>query len=210
MRLEHTNQVIAMVPAASNGRLLVVSQGGFGKMTSLAYYKTQQRGGVGLTTFKITSKTGPLAAAAFISDNSDVFLVSNKAQLIRIELEEIAVRGRITQGTTLWKPHSGDAVAAIASVSPPPSLQPSSTTPAAATGTGGKVVEEATGQETAGLEDDASEPGSDHSGEPPSVESNGAGLEDDASDPEPDHLDEPPSAESNGANQGDTLRLFPE
>ena len=185
MRLERTNQVIAMVAAAPNGRLLVVSQGGFGKMTSLAYYKTQQRGGVGLTTFKITSKTGPLAAAAFISDNSDVFLVSNKAQLIRIELEEIAVRGRITQGTTLWKPHSGDAVAAIASVRPPPPLQPSSATPAAATGTDGKAVQEATDQETASLEDDSGEP-------------------------EPDHSDEPPSVESNGANQGDTLRLFPE
>ena len=107
---------------------------------------------------------------------------------------------------------SGDAVAAIASVRPPPPLQPSSATPAAATGTDGKAVQEATDQETASLEDDAGEPELGHLDEPPSAESNVASLEDDSGEPEPepDHLDEPPSVESNGANQGDTLRLFPE
>ena len=75
------------------------------------------RGGFGVKTFNITSKTGPVAAAEVVNDSTQVYVVSEQAQVLRTNLVEIRSMGRITQGVTIFKPQSGDSVSSIACVS---------------------------------------------------------------------------------------------
>ena len=70
-----------------------------------------------MKTFNITSKTGPVAAAEVVNDSTQVYVVSEQAQVLRTNLVEIRSMGRITQGVTIFKPQSGDSVSSIACVS---------------------------------------------------------------------------------------------
>jgi len=94
--------------------LLVVSQNGFGKRTDLSEYKIQKRGGSGIKTAKITAKTGQLIAGVVIgAEEAEVIAMSKKSQVIRIDVKEIPVLGRQTQGVRIMKLRSGDAIASL-------------------------------------------------------------------------------------------------
>ncbi len=114
MTLRKGDRVVSMDVASPNGKLLVVSKRGYGKLTALKNYKSQGRGGMGLKTFNITSKTGPVAAGEVVDDSKEVYVVSEQAQVLRTSLSEISSIGRITQGVSIFKPQPGDAVASIA------------------------------------------------------------------------------------------------
>ncbi len=116
MGLRPGDRVVSMDVGLSESRLLVISKLGYGKVTPLSAYRAQRRGGVGIKTFNITSKTGPLAAAAIIDDCQEVYVVSEQAQVLRTSLSEVSSMGRATQGVTIFKPEEGDAVASIACV----------------------------------------------------------------------------------------------
>ena len=115
--LRAKDRVVSMDVGNPETRLLVISRLGYGKLTQLARYRTQNRGGVGIKTFNITKKTGNVAAAELVEDDTEVYVVSEQAQVIRTSLEEIRNTGRATQGVTIFKPASGDKVASIACVS---------------------------------------------------------------------------------------------
>lgn len=94
--------------------LLVLSRMGYGKKTSLKEYKVQKRGGSGIKTAKVTSKTGELIAMAVIDGaEGEVVAVSQKGQVIRTGLEEIPSLSRQTQGVRVMKLHAGDKVASM-------------------------------------------------------------------------------------------------
>jgi len=98
-------------------QVLIITENGFGKKTDLKQYKIQKRGGSGIKTAKVTSKTGRLASAhmANIDDNEeDLIITSEKGQIIRIPLRSIPVLGRATQGVRIMRPQAGDKVAAAA------------------------------------------------------------------------------------------------
>ena len=117
MELGPRDRIVAMDVVVPGSKLLVVSRKGFGKLTDLNRYRRQGRGGSGITTLKITRKTGPLAAAEVIADSDELYIVSEKAQVIRTNLSEIrTTKERITQGVTIFKPQPGDAVASIACI----------------------------------------------------------------------------------------------
>ena len=126
MRLLKGDEVVSMEVVYPEGHLLVVSQLGYGKLTQIKRYKTQNRAGSGVKTFKVTDKTGPVAAARVIVNSREIFLVSAKAQVFRTELSEISSMGRITQGVILWRPDPGDIVTSVALVNEalPPMPQP--------------------------------------------------------------------------------------
>ena len=87
---------------------------GYGKRTDIAAYKIQRRGGKGILTAKITSKTGNLVSAHVTSEeNKEIIAVSRKGQVIRTELGSISVLGRATQGVRIMKMDTGDAVASV-------------------------------------------------------------------------------------------------
>ncbi len=105
---------MSVVEPDSQNKLFVISKKGFGKLTALKHYRRQSRGGRGLKTFNITSRTGQVAAAEVVTDSLEVYVVSEQAQVLRTNLSEISSLGRITQGVTIFKLPKGDSVSSIA------------------------------------------------------------------------------------------------
>ena len=117
MSLRTGDRVGSMDVGNDESKLLVVSKLGRGKVNPLSEYRRQGRGGLGLRAFKITKNTGLIADAQIVDETNEVYLVSEKAQVMRTDLSEIrSLTGRITQGVTIFKPRSGDSVSSIACV----------------------------------------------------------------------------------------------
>ena len=116
MKLREKDKVIAMNVGNPESRLLVISKNGYGKVTPLENYRTQNRGGTGVKTSNITKKTGVIASAQVVDDNKEVYIVSKQAQIIRTNLSEIRSLGRITQGVRIFNVKAGDSVASITCV----------------------------------------------------------------------------------------------
>ncbi|HAQ02884.1 TPA: DNA gyrase subunit A [Candidatus Nomurabacteria bacterium] len=94
--------------------LLTLSANGLGKKTNIKEYKTQNRGGSGIKTAKVTPKTGKLIVAKIVGEENEIIAVSQKGQVIRVDLKSIPTSGRQTQGVTIMKLHAGDSIASIA------------------------------------------------------------------------------------------------
>jgi DNA gyrase subunit A len=93
--------------------ILTLSSNGFGKKTNIKEYKTQNRGGSGIKTAKVTSKTGKLIVAKIVGEESEIIAVSQKGQVIRVSLDSLPTSGRQTQGVTVMKLRGGDNIASI-------------------------------------------------------------------------------------------------
>ena len=117
MKLTDGDMIIGANTISNKDHLLVVSEGGYGKLTPMARYRRTSRGGQGVRTFRVTDKTGPVAAARVVGDLADqeVFIVSAKAQIVRINLEDVRVAGRNTSGVIVWRDREpDDFVASVA------------------------------------------------------------------------------------------------
>ncbi len=116
IRLKGKDQVASMdlIPKGlKNARLLVVMANGYGKQTPLTQYKVQGRGGSGIKTAAITSKTGILVAASVVDAEEEVLALSAKGQIIRTKLATIRLASRATQGVRVMTLEPGDKVAGI-------------------------------------------------------------------------------------------------
>ncbi|MBI4219488.1 MAG: DNA gyrase subunit A, partial [Chloroflexi bacterium] len=113
IRLQEKDRVVAMDVCVEGGRLLIATRRGFGKMSTLQSYRLQNRGGKGILTFRLTPKNGKIVAAQVVKDEDEVMLATEQALLIKMPLDELRTMGRITQGVTLQKLETGDAVSAI-------------------------------------------------------------------------------------------------
>lgn len=91
--------------------LLVISENGFGKLTEISKYRPQNRGGKGLLTYKITKKTGDLAAATVVEKEDDVMIIADSGIIIRILTEDISIQGRNTSGVKLMNLTDAEVVA---------------------------------------------------------------------------------------------------
>ncbi len=106
--------VVRISKEAKDLRLLVVMANGYGKRTEVSAYKVQKRGGKGITTAKITPKTGILVSAHVTNpEHKEVIAISRKGVVIRTQLESISVLGRATQGVRIMKLEPNDAVASV-------------------------------------------------------------------------------------------------
>jgi DNA gyrase subunit A len=92
-------------------KLLVVMENGYAKKTSLKEYKKQSRGGSGIKTAEITTKTGPLVSAHVIESELEIFALSAKGQMIRTGLDSVRETGRSAQGVKIMDMKGGDRVA---------------------------------------------------------------------------------------------------
>jgi len=118
MSLRTGDRVVAMDVGNDDSKLMLISKFGRGKVNPLSEYRRQGRGGLGLRAFKLTKNTGLIADAQIVAESTEVYVVSEKAQIMRTSLSEIkTLRGRITQGVTIFKPRPGDSVSSIACVS---------------------------------------------------------------------------------------------
>ncbi|HJP28196.1 MAG TPA: DNA gyrase C-terminal beta-propeller domain-containing protein, partial [Dehalococcoidia bacterium] len=119
MTVQNKDAIVSMNVVDDEGYLLIVSQKGYGKLSLLRHYTQQRRGGKGLITLKVTTKTGKVADSAVVSEEirtdstGKLVLVSEKAQVIRTNLGEIRSTGRIAQGVKIQVPESGDKISAI-------------------------------------------------------------------------------------------------
>lgn len=93
--------------------LLILGEHGLGKKTGIKEYKVQKRGGSGIKTAKVTTKTGKLIVAKIVGDENEIIAVSQKGQVIRVDLKSIPSSGRQTQGVTIMKLRAGDSIASI-------------------------------------------------------------------------------------------------
>jgi DNA gyrase subunit A len=100
-------------PAWKDAHLLVISGNGYGKRTELTEYKVQGRGGSGILTSKVTPKTGKVIASQVVTDQEEVIAISKKSQVVRVDLKEIPVLGRQTQGVRIMKLREGDTIASL-------------------------------------------------------------------------------------------------
>ena len=121
MRLDKDEKVVgadAVPSGVEKGlKILVVMSNGYGKRTDLRFYKVQNRGGRGIMTAKITTKTGKLVSAHIVSEeNKELVAVSQKGVVIRTSIESVSVLGRATQGVRVMKVESGDHLASVALV----------------------------------------------------------------------------------------------
>ncbi len=117
MNLQRGDSVVAMDIGNSETNLLIVTKHGFGKMTSLKEYTLRHPGGKGILTSKFKNKTDSVADAQVIDNSTEVYVVSEQAQVLRTNLSEIRSMGRATQGVRIFNRDKGDAVASISCVS---------------------------------------------------------------------------------------------
>ncbi len=112
IRLDDGDQVIGMEPIITEGKatLLAITENGFGKRTELDEYRVQNRGGRGLITYKITPKTGNIVGIRVVSGDEDVMLITDSGTIIRINVSEVNILGRSTQGVTLMRTNEGKVV----------------------------------------------------------------------------------------------------
>jgi len=94
--------------------LLVISENGYGKATKVANFPSHKRGGVGIKAAVVTVKTGPIVAVRTLEqDASEVLLISNQGQAIRVSLKDIPTLGRTTQGVRIMRMRDGDKVSSL-------------------------------------------------------------------------------------------------
>ena len=119
INLDDDDEVIGMESIIAGGQatLLTITENGFGKRTELSEYRVQQRGGKGVITYKITPKTGKLVGVKIANEDEDVMLVTNSGTIIRLNVKDISVLGRATQGVTLMRTSEDVKVVSIEIIS---------------------------------------------------------------------------------------------
>lgn len=111
------DEVVGMISVEDfNSDILVVSENGYGKRSSLEDYRITNRGGKGVKTISITEKTGSLVAIKNVSDDEDIMIINKSGIVIRMEVANLRVMGRATQGVKLINLKGNDAIAAVAKV----------------------------------------------------------------------------------------------
>lgn len=96
--------------------VMVVSEAGYGKRSSLEDYRITNRGGKGVKTITVTDKTGELVSLKAVTDEDDLMIITKKGTMIRMGVDTLRVMGRATQGVRLINLRSGDEIASIAKV----------------------------------------------------------------------------------------------
>jgi DNA gyrase subunit A len=112
-----SDEVVGMVAVNDmDANILVVSENGYGKRSSLEDYRVTNRGGKGVKTISITDKTGKLVSIKTVNDLDDLMIINKSGIAIRMEVAALRVMGRATQGVRLINLKGDDTIAAVAKV----------------------------------------------------------------------------------------------
>jgi len=114
MKLDDGDTIVALDLVEEGGTLLAVSENGYGKRSSMDEYRRTHRGGKGIITMKTTDKTGRVIGVKMVTDADQIMLVTSGGKVIRMQVNEIRVIGRNTQGVRLIDMEPGERVAAVA------------------------------------------------------------------------------------------------
>ncbi|MDM5231127.1 DNA gyrase subunit A [Lysinibacillus pakistanensis] len=116
IKLRDGDEVVGMEIIEPGQEILVVTEKGYGKRTSEEEYRLQSRGGVGLKTMQITDKNGPMVAVKTVDGSEDLMLITINGMLIRMDVNDISLIGRSTQGVRLIRLGDDELVATVAKV----------------------------------------------------------------------------------------------
>ena len=116
IKLRDGDEVVGMEIIEPGQEILVVTEKGYGKRTSEEEYRLQSRGGVGLKTMQITDKNGPMVAVKTVDGSEDLMLITINGMLIRMDINDISLIGRSTQGVRLIRLGDDELVATVAKV----------------------------------------------------------------------------------------------
>lgn len=114
--LRKGDYVVGMETVKQDSELLTVTEAGYGKRTALDEYRPQTRGGVGIINNKITDKTGKVVGIKVVRPGQEIMLITGDGIVIRIDIEEISVISRNTQGVRLMRIDENDKLVAVAAV----------------------------------------------------------------------------------------------
>ena len=116
INLQEMDAIVGMDTMTPGGQVLVVSELGYGKRTAVEQYRKQTRAGKGLINLKVTEKTGPVVGLRVVRPDQDLLLINNDGIIIRMDVEQIRVIGRNTQGVALMRVVDNQKIAALAMV----------------------------------------------------------------------------------------------
>lgn len=118
IRLRAGDQVIGMDIVEENSSIFVISEFGYGKRTKVSQFTPHARGGVGIRSAVVNTKTGKLVAVKSLSgdESQEIIIISTSGQTIRLGLKNIPELGRATQGVRIMRLNDGDSVASLALV----------------------------------------------------------------------------------------------
>ncbi|MEG0385453.1 MAG: DNA gyrase subunit A [Solibacillus sp.] len=116
IKLREGDHVVGMEILEPEQEILVVTEKGYGKRTPEAEYRLQSRGGLGLKTMQITEKNGKMCAVKAVDGTEDIMLITINGMLIRMDVKDISVIGRSTQGVRLIRLAEEEYVATVARV----------------------------------------------------------------------------------------------
>lgn len=112
------DEVIGMICVSDSvtESVLVVSEKGYGKRSEVDEYRKTNRGAKGVKTINVTEKTGDLISIKIVQDNDDLMIINKSGITIRMNVNELRVMGRATQGVRLIRLDDDDAIASVAKV----------------------------------------------------------------------------------------------
>jgi DNA gyrase subunit A len=110
------SSLVGMEVVSEDASILTVTENGFGKRTKTSEYPLRRRGGKGVLTMRTTKRNGPVVGFRQVADGDDIMIITDRGRLIRMNVGEISVIGRITQGVRLIDVESGERVVDIATL----------------------------------------------------------------------------------------------
>lgn len=116
MNLGDNDVVIGMQMSSQGKDVLIVSEKGMGKRTSMEEFTTQNRGGKGVKCYKITEKTGNVVGMKAVDEDSEIMIINTEGVVIRMKCSDISQYGRITSGVKLINLPENEKVASVAKV----------------------------------------------------------------------------------------------
>ena len=117
MTLSDNDEIVGMQLDHQGDSLLIVSENGMGKRTSMDEFTVQHRGGKGLKVHQLTEKTGQLTGVLMVGENDELMLITSEGVIIRLRGREISSYNRDSQGVKLMNLDDGVSVVGIAKIS---------------------------------------------------------------------------------------------
>ncbi|MBM7867716.1 DNA gyrase subunit A [Heliobacterium gestii] len=116
IELAHGDFVVALDAVKDDDELLMITELGMGKRTPLTEYRKQNRGGKGILAMRLTNKTGLMAGIKVVRPGDELMVISAEGVIIRLNVDEISILGRVTQGVNIMRMSANDKVVALARV----------------------------------------------------------------------------------------------
>jgi len=113
IKMEEGDRTVSIDVVCPDAFILAITTRGQGKLTAAPGYPRQHRAGSGVKTFKITPATGPVAAAKLVNQSQQIVVVSAEGMVMRLQVSDINVLGRRTQGVIVMRMDAGDKVVAV-------------------------------------------------------------------------------------------------